>query len=123
MSSTNNVAGFQSMVLNGLAMPSAFEVITLSAALDLSTAANADRYGQILNLDPGGAHRDVTLEAEENRAGFWRAFINEADNAENLVIKDDGGNTIITINQNEFGVVVCNGTAWRRVLIATHALT
>ena len=64
-------------------------------------------------IDPGGAHRDVTLPAEADSTGYRYFIFNTADNAENLVVKDDGGSTIITIAQNESGIVVCNGTVWK----------
>lgn len=62
--------------------------------------------------DPGGASRDVTLPAEESSNGLFFLFVNEADAAENLVIKNDGGSTIVTINQNEWAIVACTGSAW-----------
>jgi len=65
------------------------------------------------NLDPGGASRDVTLPSEDPNAGAWFWIINGADAAENLVIKDDGGSTIVTIQQSQAGIVVNSGTAWK----------
>jgi hypothetical protein len=62
--------------------------------------------------DPGGASRDVTLTAEETSDGLFHVFINEADAAENLVIKNDAGSTITTIGQGEWSIVACSGSAW-----------
>ncbi len=69
-----------------------------------------------LYFDPGGASRDVTLPAEASSSGKWFRIVNEADAAENLVVKDDGGSTIVTIGQNEEAQVTCNGTAWKGVV-------
>ncbi len=62
--------------------------------------------------DPGGSSRDVTLPAEETSSGLFFVFVNEADAAENLVVKNDGGSTVVTINQNEWAIVACTGSAW-----------
>lgn len=64
-------------------------------------------------LNPDGAHRDVVLPAEASSTGYRYFIFNTADAAENLVVKDDGANTILTIAQNESGIVVCNGTVWK----------
>jgi hypothetical protein len=66
--------------------------------------------------DPGGAHRDVTMLDEEQANGLLHVFVNQADAAENLVIKDDAGSTILTIGQGEWGLVACDGTTWRGAL-------
>lgn len=92
--------------------------ITLDSALTLTKA-----YPSIIKIDPGGAHRDVTLEAEAGSKGELRWLINAADGAENLVVKDDSSATIVTINQNECAIVYCNGTAWSLVCLWTHALS
>ncbi len=63
-------------------------------------------------LDPGGANRNITLPAEETNDGLWFGIINSADAAENLVILDDAGATIITLNRGEAAVVGCSGSAW-----------
>lgn len=93
-------------------------VATLSGALTLS-----GRYPQILKLDPGGAHRDVTLDAESAAGGLYRRIINAADAAENLVVKSDAPATIATINQNEQGEFYCDGTDWILLAITTIALS
>ncbi len=63
-------------------------------------------------LDPGGANRNINLPAEAatNHAFF---ISNEADAAENLVIKDDSPATIITIGENELGLLISDGVIWR----------
>lgn len=71
--------------------------------------------------DPGGSSRDVTLTAEETSEGLFHVFVNEADAAENLVIKNDAGSTIVTINQNEWAIVACSGSAWADVPMSALA--
>ncbi len=82
------------------------------------------KHPMILKLDPGGAARDVTLEAEAGCPGRVRWIVNAADAAENLVVKDDSGvTTIATINQNESAVVYCDGTAWSLIAVVAIALS
>jgi hypothetical protein len=81
---------------------------TLGAAMTLLVADAEYQF-----IDPGGAHRDVTLPAEADATGYRYYIFNTANAAENLVVKDDGGSTILTIAQNESGIVVCNGTVWK----------
>lgn len=69
-------------------------------------------------LDPGGQNRDVTLPAEASSTGLSYLIVNTADAAEDLVVKDDGAATIITISQNEAGLVLCNGTVWKGLVAA-----
>tara|TARA_R110000851_G_C13072430_1_gene564978 strand:- start:887 stop:1258 length:372 start_codon:yes stop_codon:yes gene_type:complete len=65
----------------------------------------------ILSMDPGGSARDVTLPAEATVAPSGQMFwiVNHANAAENLVIKDDAGNTIGTASQDESAVVYNSG--------------
>ena len=92
--------------------------LTLAAALTLTA-----QYRKYLRIDPGGAARDVNLPAEATSNGlvFW--ILNAADAAENLVVKNDGGATIVTISQNERAMVVCDGTSWYHMGIETIALS
>jgi hypothetical protein len=62
--------------------------------------------------DPGGAHRDVTLPAIYGYEGAFFSFYNAADAAENLVIKNAAGSTLVTLGQGEKGMVGCTSTAW-----------
>lgn len=80
-------------------------------------------YTNMLRIDPGGSARDVTLPAEAGAEGAWFEILNTADGAENLVVKNDGGSTIVTISQNEKATVVCNGTAWVHMGIVSVALS
>lgn len=63
-------------------------------------------------LDPDGTHRNVTLPAEEDNAGLWYFVINSGNDS-NLVVKDDAGNTIVTVEQAQCAHVICSGTAWK----------
>lgn len=91
---------------------------TLAGALTLDGT-----YGSVNKLDPGGAHRDVTLWPVATREGVLAKFINAADAAENLVLKNVGGDTIATVNQNEEADVFCDGSTWALVCIRTIALS
>ncbi len=81
------------------------------------------KHPMILKLDPGGATRDLTFEAEAGCPGRVRWIVNAADAAENLLVKNDAGATIATINQNESAVVYCDGTAWSLIAVVAIALT
>jgi hypothetical protein len=78
---------------------------TLTGAVQL-TAKSA----QILKLDPGGAGRNVTLpgvaQGIPNTDGLPFFISNAADAAENLVVQQPGGATLVTLNQNEAALIV-----------------
>lgn len=81
-------------------------------------------YPNIIKVDPGGANRDVTLDAESDAyEDLVRIIVNAADAAENLVCKDADGNTIATINQNEAALLVMKSNAWTLVFVFTIALS
>lgn len=75
------------------------------------TLVVADAEYQFLN--PDGAHRDVVLPAEALSTGYRYFIFNTADAAETLTVNDDAGGAVVSIAQNESGIVVCNGTIWR----------
>jgi len=70
-----------------------------------------------LNLDPGGAGRNVTLPTEEE--GLTFLINNIADAAEDLTIKNPATTTIGTISQGEAGVAFCAGGVWYLRLVGT----
>jgi hypothetical protein len=80
-------------------------------------------YPNEIKIDPTGGHRDVTLDAVATNAGLRRTIVNGADAAENLVVKNVGGDTIGTINQNEEGHFFCDGATWVLVKIVAIALS
>lgn len=82
-------------------------------------------YPTVCKLDPGGSSRNVTLEAEDDaHGGTYRVFINAADAAENLVVKDPSANTVGTVNQNEMGVFYDQGSdGWTLLFVLSIALS
>jgi len=80
-------------------------------------------YPKTVKLDPGGSARDVTLDAIATNEGLQRKIVNAADAAENLVVKNAAGSTIVTINQNEEADVYCDGAAWYLICVRTIALS
>lgn len=74
-------------------------------------------------LDANGANRNITLPALAVSRGLFYWIKNEAAGAFNLVVKDAAAATIVTLNQNEAALVVCNGTAWKHGGVLTIALT
>lgn len=95
---------------------SGYRETALSGNDTLTTAS--ERFQRI---DPNGGARDVILPAEADSQGLAFLITNTADAAENLVIKDDGAATIVTLNQNESAWVVCNGTVWKHMGVMTIA--
>lgn len=73
------------------------------------TLATSD--AQVQNLDPGGAGRNVDLPAEATGVGPY-IIANRADAAEALTIRDDADSTLVTANQDETAVCICDGTGW-----------
>lgn len=72
------------------------------------TLASGDPMLQ--SLDPNGSNRDVNLPAEDDDV-----FVigNRADaSGEDLVLKDDGGTTLVTLNQDDVALCVTDGTGW-----------
>jgi hypothetical protein len=92
-----------------LSQPNFQGLITLSGAytLDLDTVNQ-----NVIALDPGGASRDVTLFAEAHTKGMILDVVNMADAAENLVMKNAAGNTIVTIGQGYRGTIANVAGAW-----------
>jgi hypothetical protein len=92
------------------------EAITLSDTRTL-TAKDAN----ILFLDPDGANRNVDLLAEDQAEGLSFLIKNTASGAFNLVVRDDAGSTVTTINQDEWALVACDGTTWRAMNLSALA--
>jgi hypothetical protein len=82
---------------------------TITAAANLTLTAG---YGNLLRIDPGGAHRNVGLPAEATSNGFWYLIENTADAAENLTIRDDTPANVIVLGRQEVALVYCDGTTW-----------
>tara|TARA_R100000805_G_scaffold16194_1_gene18355 strand:- start:153 stop:491 length:339 start_codon:yes stop_codon:yes gene_type:complete len=90
-----------------LRLAGGFESKTLAANLTLdSTSAN------YLRIDPDGSARDVNLPAEETSDGLFFQFFNAGSGSENLVVKNDNGDTIETVAPGEMCLLGCDGTSW-----------
>lgn len=73
-------------------------------------------YPPVLILDPGGSSRDIELPAEAVSEGLAFFILNDGEGSEPLVIKDDGGSTIVTSAFPENMFVYCDGVKWRGIL-------
>lgn len=115
LNTANDFLGFPAKTLAALGI---YHSATLAGNLTMDAS-----YPNILKLDPGGAARDVTLPtAADDYNGVVYLFVNAADAAENLVIKS-AASTVVTINQNEAALVVCENAVWTLVCVATIALS
>ena len=96
----------------GAIYPQSSNVETLSGD---KTLANDDEQVQV--LDPNGAGRNVDLPEDEE--GLVYEIVNTADAAEDLTVRDNDGNTIHAVSQDESakfynygsGYVVLGGAA------------
>ena len=87
----------------------AFYSATLSGNLTI-----AKEFPPVLILDPGGSARTVLLPAEADSKHQVFQIFNTADADEVLSVKEDAGSTtIISLGQDQFGWVFCDGTTWR----------
>lgn len=87
---------------------------TAAAAITLTVDSPTLQF-----IDPGGAGRDVNLPAEADSEGLVFIISNEADAAEILTVKNDGGTAIVTPTQNEACIVFCDGVSWSGIVGAT----
>ncbi len=78
-------------------------------------------YPNRLRVDPGGSARDLTLPA--GIEGLWYVIANFADASETITLKNAGGSTVETIDQNEEIEVFYDGAAWAVFAIRTIAIT
>ena len=83
------------------------ESVTLTGSLTLD-AADAN----VLNLDPGGADRTVTLLAEDSAVGalFW--VRNSADATEGITINDDAAALVVALGRGDSALLGCDGSSW-----------
>lgn len=84
------------------------ELLTLAAA-----ATFTRKTANILNVDPGGSARDITLPAEAESNGLFFFIKNVADAKESLTIKNDAPATVVVLAQGQSALVFCDGTTWR----------
>jgi len=112
MSRVNNENGkfYDPIICMGLKL----QVLTQT----LAAAMTIDRDSPpMINLDPGGAGRNVTLPTEED--GLVFLINNIADAAEDITVKNPATTTIGTISQNEAGLAICAGGVWYLRLVGT----
>ena len=65
---------------------------------------------QVIGFDCGGGGRDLIMPPPRKGAWFW--VFNQSDAAENLAVKQaDGTTALVTINQNESGILFCDADA------------
>jgi hypothetical protein len=74
----------------------------------------------ILYVDPNsaGGTENLVLPAEATSTGKLLIIANTAGGGEDIVVQDDTPATVITISQNEIGIVFCDGTTWRGGVMA-----
>ena len=73
-------------------------------------------YPPVIILDPDNSTRDVDLPAEALSEGLVFFIFNDGAGSEVLVVKDDGGTTITTIQFPENAMLHCDGVKWRGIL-------
>jgi hypothetical protein len=119
------IAALQSIAAADAVGVGTFDAVGLAHSATLSgDLVVTVKHPMILKIDPGGATRDLTFEAEAGCPGRVRWIVNAADaGGENLLVKNDAGATIATINQNESAVVYCDGTAWSLIAVVAIALS
>lgn len=97
---------------HAVSVPTLAGNVTITA---VTPGENEIAWAQIMKIDPDGSARDVTLGATLHTKGRTFRIANAAGGAENLVIKNSGGSTIVTLNQNEGADLVYDGSAWQYV--------
>lgn len=73
-------------------------------------------YPPVLILDPAAATRTVDLPAEALSEGLVFFILNNGTGTEKLLVKDDGGSTIVEIEFPENAFFHCDGVKWRHIL-------
>lgn len=85
---------------------------------DLAISSETD-LAFIEEIDPGGAARNVDLDFDaEGKVVFIR---NAADAAEDLTIRDSDDSSLVTISQNEAGIVYSDGSKWGGFVFSTSS--
>lgn len=100
--------------------------LQLVGGVRIATLAGAETWthkdSTVQFVDCGGAGRTITLPAEESSDGIVYVIVNTSDAAEDITVNNDAAAGVITISQNEAGIVACNGSAWDGFII-TGALS
>lgn len=100
----------------GLRIWQRFKLKVLTMTLAGAITIDADSP-PLINLDAGGAGRNVTLPTEEE--GLVFLINNISDAAEDLTVKNPATTTIGTVSQNEAGIAFCAGGVWYLRLVGT----
>ena len=67
----------------------------------------------LLFFDPGASNQDVVLPKEGESKDIIFIIFNTGSGNDLIVKEDSETLTIITISQNEGGLLVCNGSVWK----------
>ena len=78
-----------------------------------ASSAQTKVTSNVLVVDPNssGSTEDLTLPAEGSSTGLFFLILNSG--GEGIVVKENGGSTIITLDTAQHGLVYCGGTTWR----------
>jgi|DEB0MinimDraft_3_1074331.scaffolds.fasta_scaffold00047_19 hypothetical protein len=68
------------------------------------------------SIDPGGASRSVTLEAEAEAQGHFHLIVNAGSAGELITVQDDTPATIAVLDAGEWVFVGCDGTSWYNLM-------
>ena len=95
------------------------EAITMAATHTLlvtgTAASNQTKItSNFLVVDPTG-NRNLDLPAEALCTGLLLLIMNNAtaSSSETITLRNDAGDTILTIDEGETGLAFCDGTTWR----------
>ena len=95
------------------------EAITMAATHTLlvtgTAASNQTKItSNFLVVDPTG-NRNLDLPAEALCTGLLLLIMNNAtaSSSETITLRNDAGDTILTIDEAETGLAFCDGTTWR----------
>ena len=102
--------------------PQTIDMNDAQLALNMTDGATNQIRSNILYVDPNssGGTEDLLLPPEADCKGLELHIVNTAGGAEDIVVKEDGDSTnIMTLNQNEQGVCVCDGTTWRGATLSS----
>ena len=95
------------------------EAITMAATHTLLVTGTAGSNqtkitSNFLIVDPTG-NRSLDLPAEASCTGLMLLIMNNAtaSSSETITLRNDAGDTILTIDEGETGLAFCDGTTWR----------
>lgn len=107
---SENAKLYEPWIMMGLKLGTLTEVLAGAFTVDRDMPT-------LLNFDPDGATRIITLPTEEE--GLVFLINNWAGGAEDLTINNPAAGTIGTISQNEAGLAICAGGVWYLRLVGT----